>query len=42
MGHIICQECFEADATMQNDEGTYMCADCHYKLIVTELAGKNE
>ena len=30
MGKIICQECFEAEATMQLD-CVYLCSDCYHK-----------
>ena len=52
MSGITCQECFEADATMQHDDGTYCCIDCYHKKcnevksvsksIVTITSGRKE
>ena len=28
-GGIICQECFNFEATMQVDDGEYLCFDCY-------------
>lgn len=26
---IVCQECFDNEATMQNSDGIYLCSDCY-------------
>lgn len=35
MNEPCCQECFKSEATMQSDDGTYLCFDCYsnYKSI---------
>ena len=28
---IVCQECFKVEATMQKDDGEYLCSECYNK-----------